>query len=167
MTQKCVDLNQAHAKKYRHTEMKFDKHFPTDKLKDYIKYYVVSEIDMESQYKVFPSSGLVMGFQYKGQISSIKNKTLNRLTSAGVTGISDSFNIFKNSVNIGTILVYFTEIGFTHFSSRPANELFNLVISIDELFKKSKVNEVEEKLAAASTDKQRIKVVEQFLLSQP
>ena len=87
--------------------MKFDKHFPTDKLKDYIKYYVVSENDLESEYKVFPSTGLVIGFQYKGQLSSIKDKTLNKLASAGITGISDSYKIFKNSTEIGTVLVYY------------------------------------------------------------
>src|SRR5579871_392592 len=146
--------------------MKFDKYFPTDKLRDYIKYYVISEMDVESEYKVFPSSGLVMGFQYKGQISSVKDKTLNKLTSAGITGISDSYKIFKNSDNIGTVLVYFTEIGFTHFSSRPANELFNVITSLDDIFQKNKVNEIEEKLATVYTDKQRIKIVEQFLLSQ-
>jgi len=146
--------------------MKFDKYFPIEKLKSYIKYYVISEIDLESEYKVFPSMGLVIGFQYKGQISSINNKTINKLTSAGITGMSDSYKIFKNSDNIGTVLVYFTEIGFTHFSTRPANELFNVIISLDDIFEKNKVNEVEEKLAAVYTDKQRIKIVEQFLLSQ-
>ncbi len=146
--------------------MKFDKHFPTDKLKDYIKYYVVSENELENEYKVFPSTGLVIGFQYKGQLSSIKDKTLNKLTSAGITGIADSYKIFKNSADIGTVLVYFTEIGFTHFSSNPANELFNLSLSLDDIFEKSRVNEVEEKLAVVSTDKQRIKIVEQFLVSQ-
>jgi len=146
--------------------MKFDKHFPTDKLKNYIKYFVISEIDLESEYKVLPSPGLVIGFQYKGQISSITDKTLNKLTSAGITGLSDSYKIFKNSDNIGTVLVYFTEIGFTHFSTRPANELFDLIISLEDIFEKSKVNEVEEKLATVYTDKQRIKIVEQFLLSQ-
>jgi len=147
-------------------QMKFDKHFPTDKLKDYIKYYVVSEMDLESEYKVFPSSGLVMGFQYKGQISSIKDKAVNKMTSAGITGISNGYKIFKNSDNIGTILVYFSDIGFAHFSSHPANELFDLVISLDDIFEKQKVKEVEEKLATVSTDKQRIKIVEQFLLSE-
>lgn len=146
--------------------MKFDKHFPTDKLKDYIKYYVVSENNVENEYKVFPSSGLVIGFQYKGQLSTIKNNKESKLTSTGITGISDSYKVFKNSADIGTVLVYLTEIGFTHFSSNPANELFNLSLSLDEIFEKSKVNEVEEKLAIASTDKQRIKIVEQFLLSQ-
>lgn len=60
-------------------------------------------------------------------------------------------------------MVYFTEIGSTHFASHPTNELFNLSLSLDDIFEKSKVNEVEEKLAMASTDKQRIKIVEQFL----
>lgn len=146
--------------------MKFDKHFPIEKLRPYIKYFVVSEHDLESEYKVFPSSGLVVGFQYKGQLATVNNNTENRLTSAGITGISDSYKIFKNSADIGTILVYFTEIGFTHFSSNPANELFNLSLSLDDIFDKNKVKEVEEKLAVATTDNQRIKVVEQFLLSQ-
>ena len=146
--------------------MKFDKHFPTDKLKDYIKYYVVSENDLESEYKVFPSSGLVVGFQYRGQLSIIRNSKESKLTSTGISGISDSYKIFKNSADIGTVLVYFTEIGFTYFSSNPANELFNLSVSLDDIFEKSRVTEVEEKLATASTDNQRIKVVEQFLLSQ-
>lgn len=146
--------------------MKFDKHFPTDKLKDYIKYYVVSENDLESEYKVFPSSGLVIGFQYKGQLSTIRNCKESKLAPTGITGISDSYKIFKNSADIGTVLVYFTEIGFTHFSSNPANELFNLSLSLDDIFEKSRVNEVEEKLATVSTGNQRIKVIEQFLLSQ-
>lgn len=146
--------------------MKFEKHFPIDKLKDYIKSYVVSENDVESEYKVFPSSGLVIGFQYKGQLSSIKDKTSNILSSAGITGITDSYKIFKSSAGIGTILVYFTEIGFAHFASHPANELFNLSLSLDDIFEKSSVDEVEDKLSIASTDNQRVKIVEQFLLTQ-
>lgn len=145
--------------------MKFDKHFPTAQLKPYIKYFVVSENELESEYKVFPSSGLVIGFQYKGKLSVIKNNEENRLTTAGITGISDGYKIFKNSANIGTILVYFTEVGFTNFASHPANELFNLSLSLDDIFGKNSVVEVEEKMTIATSDKQRIKVVEQFLLS--
>jgi AraC-like DNA-binding protein len=146
--------------------MKFDKHFPTEKLKPYIKYFVVSENELESEYKVFPSSGLVIGFQYRGQLATIKNNTEDKLKSAGITGIFDGYKVFKNSPDIGTILVYFTEIGFTHFASHPANELFNLSLSLDDIFDKIKVEEVEDKLTVATTDSQRIKVVEQFLLSQ-
>jgi AraC-like DNA-binding protein len=146
--------------------MKFDKYLPTEQLKPYIKYFVVSENDLESEYKVFPSSGLVIGFQYKGQLASIRDNTLNKLTWSGITGISDSYKIFKNSADIGTILIYFTEIGFSHFASHPVNELFNLSLSLDNVLDKSKVREVEQKLTSVTTDKQRLKIVEQFLTSQ-
>lgn len=146
--------------------MKFNKHFPTERLKPYIKYFVVSENELENEYKVFPSSGLVIGFQYKGKLVSRKDSTVTKLSSSGITGITDGYKIFKNSADTGTILVYFTEIGFAHFASHPANELFNLSLSLDNIFDRKSVAEVEEKLATATTDKHRIKVVEQFLVSQ-
>lgn len=146
--------------------MKFDKYFPNDLLKPYIKYFVVSENELENEYKVFPSSGLVIGFQYKGQLAAVKNNMESKLNTAGITGITDGYKIFKNSANIGTILVYFSEIGFTQFASHPANELFNLSISLTDIFDKKSVAEVEQKLTIATTDKQRVKVVEQFLVSQ-
>jgi AraC-like DNA-binding protein len=146
--------------------MKFDKYFPTARLKPYIKYFVVSENEWENEYKVFPSSGLVIGFQYKGQLATVKADTESVLTSAGITGITDAYKVFKSSADIGTILVYFTEIGFTHFASHPANELFNLSLSLDNVFDRKSIAAVEEKLSIANTDKQRIKVVEQFLVSQ-
>jgi AraC-like DNA-binding protein len=146
--------------------MKFDKHLPADSLKPYIKYFVVSENERENEYKVFPTSGLVIGFQYKGQLSTIQDKTLSKLDPSGITGISDSFKLFKSSAGIGTILVYFTEIGFACFASNPVNELFNLSLSLEDIFDRSRVNEVQEKLALAIKDKQRIKIVEQFLMSQ-
>lgn len=146
--------------------MKFDKHFPTAQLKPYIKYYVVSENEMENEYKVFPSAGLVIGFQYKGKLANVKDKIVTKLSSAGITGLTDSYLVFKNSADIGTILVYFTEIGFTHFTSHPANELFNLSRSLEDIFDKNSINEVEEKLALANNDRHRIKIVEQFLISQ-
>jgi hypothetical protein len=121
---------------------------------------------LENEYKVFPTSGLVIGFQYKGQLTNIKENTVSHLTSAGITGIADSYQVFKNSANIGTILVYFTETGFTHFASHPANELFNLSLSLEDVFDKNSIIEVNEKLATANTDKLRIKIVEQFLLGQ-
>lgn len=146
--------------------MKFEKHLPTDRLKPYIKHFVVSENDLGNEYKVFPSSGLVIGFQYKGRLSTVKDGVENKLASTGITGISDSYKVFKSSAGIGTILVYFTETGFTHFASHPANELFNLSLSLEEIFSKESIGEVEENLFFATSDQQRIRLVEQFLLSQ-
>jgi AraC-like DNA-binding protein len=146
--------------------MRFDKIIPTERLKSYIKYFVITENSEEKTYKVFPSTGLVIGFQYKGQLSIIKENTSTSLATAGITGISDTFKIFKNSPNIGTILVFFTEIGITHFANCLANELFNQSISLENIFDKAKISEIEEKIAASSSDSDRIKIVEQFLLSE-
>lgn len=148
--------------------MKFDKYLPAERLKPHIKYFVVSENEPGSVYKVFPSPGLVIGFQYKGQLATISGNTETRLDTAGITGISDSYKTFKSylDIDIGTVLVYFTEVGFTHFASHPANELFNLSLSLDDVFSKDSINEVQEKLTFAATDNQRIRIVEQFFLSQ-
>ena len=146
--------------------MKFDTIIPTDRLKPYIKKLVVSENPAEKIYKVFPSTGLVVGFQYRGQLNNIHNNEEVKLAKAGITGISDRFKIFKNSADTGTILVYFSEIGFTYFTSSPANELFNESISLDNIFNRNQVIETEEKLALATNDKQRIHIVQQFLLGQ-
>jgi AraC-like DNA-binding protein len=147
-------------------EMKFDITIPTERLQPYIRKFVVSENPVENIYKVFPSTGLVVGFQYRGQLGHIYNNQETKLTPAGITGISDHFKIFTNSADTGSILVYFTEVGLNYFTSRPANELFNQSISLENIFDKYLVSHVEEKLALATTDAQRIHIVEQFLLSQ-
>lgn len=146
--------------------MRFDKYLSSERLRPYVKYFVVSENESENRYKVFPSSGLVMGFQYRGSLAAITDDKERALATAGITGVSDTYKIFKNTDGVGTVLVYFTETGFTHFAAAPVNELFNLSVSLEEIFDKHNVREVEEKLATANTDKQRIKIVEQFLLSQ-
>jgi len=139
---------------------------PAAQLQPYVKYFVVSENELESTYKVFPTTGLVIGFQYRGRLALVSQVAEQQLASAGVTGITDGYRIFKNSAHIGTILVYFTETGFASFAAQPVNELFNLSLSLEDLFSKNSVREIEEKLSLAITDKQRIKITEQFLLGQ-
>lgn len=145
--------------------MRFDKIIPTDSLKPYIKHFAISENTTESSYKVFPSTGLVIGFQYRGQLAVIKNDSETKLEKAGITGISDSFKVFSSSINTASILVYFNETGLAYFASLPAHELFNQSVSLENIFEKNKVSETKEKLAVAKTDLQRIHIVEQFLLS--
>ncbi len=146
--------------------MKFLKITPAPRLQPYIKQFVILESMAESTYKVFPSPGLVIGFQYSGKLSSFQNGVETELDSAGITGLSDSFKIFGNSSETGTVLVYFTEMGLAFFTSCPANELFNQSVSLKNIFHRQKIADTEEKLSEAKTDRQRIYIVEQFLLSQ-
>lgn len=146
--------------------MRFDKIIPAESLKPYVKYFVISENPDEHTYKVFPSTNLVIGFQYKGRLASLKDNDETVLTKAGITGLQDRFRVFKNSADTGTILIYFTETGIAHFTTCPANEIFNQSISLENVFDKNKVAQIEERLTHAKTDGQRIAIIEQFLLSQ-
>lgn len=146
--------------------MKFTTHHPSPLLKPYITRIILSENLQENEHKVLPSSGLVIGFQYSGQLSTVEDGFASALNTAGVTGIADTYKIFRSSANTGTILVYFTETGFSHFTALPVQELFNLSVSLEDIFDKQRIEEVKEQLATAATDHQRIKIVEQFLLSQ-
>lgn len=146
--------------------MKFDKYAPCSRLQPYIKHFIIAENELATTYKVFPEPGLVIGFQYKGLLSNLVDNINKPLHQSGITGISDHFKVFSNSANVGSILVYFTEVGFCHFSKCPANELFNLSLSLEDIFNKYDIAEVEDKLAIAATDKARMGVIETFLLSQ-
>lgn len=74
--------------------------------------------------------------------------------------------MFKNSANVGTILVYFTETGFTHFTAHPVNELFDLSVSLDDIFRPGVIAAVEEQLSSAQNDQHRISIVDKLLQSQ-
>lgn len=145
--------------------MKFEKILPTNRLKPYIKYLAISEVYEEQTYKVFPSTGLVLGFQYKGKLAYIENSVENPLAVSGITGLQDSFRVFKNAKNIGSVLVFFNEMGASYFFQNPINELFNESLSLDNLVNQSEIQRIEDLLAEAQTDQERIAIVEQFLLS--
>lgn len=146
--------------------MRFDTYIPSSALRPYIRQLAIAENRDEKEYKVLPTTGLVIGFQYKGRLSTLANDTEVKLATAGITGMKDQYSVFKNIAGTGTVLVYFTETGFAHFSTHPANELFNQSLSLDNVFTKNKITETEEKLAEAATDQQRIRIIEKLLLSQ-
>ena len=107
--------------------MKFEIHAPCEQLRPYIKHLIVSESDETQSYKVLPGTSLVMGFQYAGRLAYLDNNLENPLATAGITGLTDSYRVFKNTANTGSILVIFHETGAAHFFANPLNELFRQV----------------------------------------
>jgi AraC-like DNA-binding protein len=146
--------------------MKFDSYLPADELKPYIKAIVISESETEQIYKVLPDTSLVIGFQYRGNLSYLNKDVEIPLSRSGITGLRDSFRIFKNSAGIGTVLVYFKETGAAHFFTQPINELFQESISLDNFMLRSELLILEEQLCEANSDNTRIAIVERFLISR-
>lgn len=140
--------------------------FPTGRLRPYIRYFIISERNLEGEYKVLPSAGAVIGLQYSGYMSTITDDVKTKLNSAEITGLSDSYRVFSSSANIGTLLIYFSATGLTHFAPCPVTDLFNLSLSLEDIFSVPSVRELKERLHFAVTDHQRIAIAERFLISQ-
>jgi len=145
---------------------RFSIYIPSDPLKPFIKSFAISENEYEQIYKVIPDTSIVLGFQYKGKLLYLNNTDEKTLARSGVSGLNDQYKVFKNSANIGTVLVFFTETGAAHFFKQPLHELFKESISLDNFMLQSALMILEEQLCEAQTDSERIAVVEEFLLSR-
>jgi AraC-like DNA-binding protein len=146
--------------------MKFETYIPCDLLKPYIQSFVIQEVAEASTYKVLPDTGLVIGFQYRGKLSRIDDQTETTLSISGISGLADHSRLFKNSPDIGTILVFFKETGAVPFFKQPLHELFRESISLDHFMLRSELLCLEEQLAEAHSDMTRIAAVEQFLIGR-
>lgn len=134
-------------------------------LRPLIRHFIIAEQAQATQYKVFPSAHLVIGFQYRGSISIVYGNHSERLATAGITGLSDKVKTFAGSAGTGTVLVYFSETGLSFFTKCPASELFGQSVGLDQVFDAHKVRILEEKLGNAHDSTQRVSLVEQFFLS--
>jgi AraC-like DNA-binding protein len=142
-------------------------HFiPCDTLKVYVERFVISETAEESVYKVLPGTGVVMGFQFTGNLYQLNNGKDSQLSRSGVTGLNDTYKVFKNSPRTGTVLVYFKDGGAPVFFREPIHELFQSSVSLDNFLLRSELLLFEEQLCEAVNHLDKIKIVEQFLLSR-
>jgi AraC-like DNA-binding protein len=146
--------------------VKFKTYIPCDALKPYVRSFAIQETADETTYKVLPDTGIVIGFQYKGKLTRIDTPVEIPLAISGVSGLADHSRIFKNSPDIGTILVFFNEAGAAPFFKQPIHELYRESVSLDNFILRSELFYLEEQLAETTTDDSRISLVERFLLKR-
>jgi len=146
--------------------LKFDTYIPCDILKPYIRILAISESEVASDYKVLPGTELVIGFQYKGQLSYRDGDKKIPLASSGLTGLMDQFRVFSHAAEIGSVLVFFKEGKAASFFREPIHELFRESVSLDHFMLRSELLILEERLQASKTDAEKIRLVEQFLISK-
>lgn len=141
-------------------------HFtPSVPLKPYIHRFTIAEASGESVYKVLPGNGVVIGFQFRGKLYHVHDGKDIALSPSGITGICDAYRIFKTSAGIGTLLVYFKDGTASAFFREPIHTLFRRSVALDNLVPRPILSLLEEQLSEADTHQQRIKRVEQFLVS--
>lgn len=139
---------------------------PCEALRPYVKSLAISENALEASYKVIPDVSIVMGFQYSGHLGYIDNGQHLPLSTAGITGLMDSYRVFHNASGTATFLVMFCETGANAFFDIPLHEIYNQSIALDNLFLRSQMDAVCAQLYDCTNDLDRVSVVERFLLSR-
>ena len=77
--------------------MRSIQYHPSDPLKPFIERFIISEEAAENVYKVLPGTGVVVGFQFKGRLYQVKDGNPVELSRSGITGLNDTYKLFKNS----------------------------------------------------------------------
>ena len=146
--------------------MNISAHIPTELLKPFIKTYLIIECENEWVSRVVPDTSLVMAFRCKGKVSYQGNDIKNELPLSLVSGLRKSGRLINYSKDTTNILVIFKEAGANAFIKEPLNELFEDSVSLDNFTGYKNLSAIEEQLATAADNPQRISVIEQFLLSR-
>lgn len=146
--------------------MNIDARTPIKALSPYIKTFLIIESQDELVNKVMPDSSLVMAFRYKGKVSYLTNGTKKDLSPFVISGLRKSGRRINYSKGAGNILVIFKEAGANAFIKEPLHELADVSISLDNFFGFQNLSSLEDHLAEATSNTQRINLIEQFLLSK-
>jgi AraC-like DNA-binding protein len=146
--------------------MNIETYIPTELLKPFIKGYRIIQSKGGLVNTVLPDTSLAASFRFKGQVNYIEGNGLKDLPSSAISGLRKSARIIKYSQDTGTLIILFSEMGAAAFFKNSLHELFEQSVSIDNFISRPELSIVEEKLATAQNNMQRIAIIEQFLLSK-
>lgn len=146
--------------------MKIEKFLPVGILKPFIKTFMIIESENGMQNRILPDTSIVMAFRYKGSISYTEHSVKNGLPVSVITGLRKSARLVNYSKEAATLLVLFNEGGAAALFNEPLHELFEKTESLDSFIRRRKLSEIEERLAEAKNNLQRISTIEGFLVSE-
>jgi len=144
--------------------MKIERFFPSAALMPFVREFLIIESDLETGNNLLPDTSIVMAFRYMGNVQNEEGEKKEALPAGAITGLRRSARRLYYSRETANLLVVFKEGGTTAFSRIPAHELFGLTISSENLFLSVELNEMLERLAEAQTNRDRVDIVEAFLL---
>jgi AraC-like DNA-binding protein len=151
-----------------HSEQIFSREVfpPCAALAPYVKAIVISETTEEISFRVVPCTTPVIAFDYRGRSFAVNGEQRQSLATNGIFGIHNTEIQLRNIPDTGTILVFFTEVGAGFFFKFPLHEIFGALYSLDNFIAASHISQVEEQLAGAATNIDRVAILQQFLCSQ-
>jgi len=146
--------------------MKLEDHLPTKLLSPFIKTYRIIESQDELVNRVLPNISVAMAFRFKGQNAYLNDNEHFFLPTITLSGLRKSVRLIKYLPNTSTIIVLFKETGASAFFREPLHEIYEQSVSLDSFFSRTEILIIEEKLSEAESNKERITIIEQFLVSK-
>ncbi|GAB4056351.1 helix-turn-helix domain-containing protein [Spirosoma litoris] len=146
--------------------MKTERYLPIERLRPFIKAFLLIESEQGMVNKLLPSTSIVMAFRYKGNVRYAEGVNGGPMPTAVITGLRNTMRVVDYTRETATLLVIFNEGGASALFKEPLHELFGTSATLDELMPRQIVSEVEERLAEAKTNQQRVTIVEQFLVAR-
>jgi len=143
-----------------------ERYQPCAILQPFVKHFLIIESEQGMLNRILPDTSIVMAFRFRGQVGYSENGTYHNLPLSVITGIRESSRFIDYSKNTGALMVIFHEGGAASFFKEPLHELSGISISLDHLIEGAKIQAIEEQLAEAPGNRQRVKIIEQFLLSE-
>jgi AraC-like DNA-binding protein len=139
---------------------------PSPVLQPYVKTFLILESEHGMVNRILPDTAIVIAFRLRGQVSFSDNGDTQTLPQSVISGIRESSRLVDYGAGTANLLIIFKEGGAAAFFNEPLHELGSISVSLDYLIERSKVNAIEEELAVADNNNQRILIVERFLLSE-
>ncbi|MBI1769019.1 MAG: helix-turn-helix transcriptional regulator [Bacteroidetes bacterium] len=141
-------------------------YLPTELLRPFIKTYKIVESHDEVVNRVLPNTSIAIAFRFKGQTNYITGNAKNSLSTSTITGLRKSVRLINYLKDSSTLVVLFKEIGAIAFFKEPLHELFEESVSLENFVNTRELSMVEEQLAEAQNNTQRVNIIDQFLLTK-
>lgn len=140
-------------------------YIPADRLKPFIKTFMVIESEYGAENKLLPDTSIVMVFRISGNVTDIVQECNHNIPASAVTGLRKTPRVVCYADKTVNLLVIFKAGRASAFFKGPLHELFSKTLPLDDLIRRDQLQRIEEQLNEVSDDQKRVNVVEHFLIS--
>ena len=147
-------------------DLQIEYYTPSGQLKPYVKTFLFLNSTDGADNRLLPDTSIVLAFRLKGNIIDKSQAETRNLPQSVITGLRKSPRLLSYAESTACLLVIFKEGGAAAIFKEPLHELFSKSMSLNEIVPASQLELVEEQLIEANDNKQRVAIVERFLLSR-
>ena len=115
---------------------------------------------------ILPDTAIVMAIRFKGIVSAKESGVEYSLPNAVLSGLRHAPRLIKYSPKSGNVLVVFHPGGPAAFLSEPLHELSGLSVPVNTFKNFADANDLAERLSDAESNADRIRIVEEVLVSK-